>query len=268
MVSWVFFYFSVNKSIRKLLNHFFVSLAVILFDNKILANGHVIGDEAVNDNVAPYQLSLRYADDHICGASLITSKLVLTAAHCKIDSAPLHKYSVVPLSRNVKQQSARIFSFSAHPHYEKTKLSHYDIAVLWLEDEIQLEPSMKFAKLPNQFERVPYNEVANIATWNPEKTPENLLKPDIDPPKKIRTIEVIIHANKDYDDKEQFWSPIIAGTEDGEDGVCEGDEGSPLVVDGVQVGILSSAQRDGANSTAIYSRVSAFSDWISLDLVK
>lgn len=224
-------------------------------------NGHaILLDEQSSNLVAPFQLSLLYDNDHICGASLISSKRALTAAHCESASASLDKYSVVAVSPKISPQSTRIHSFVAHPFFKQTKSKTFDIAVLFLDSDLQLAAPLRFIKLPHQFDPVPYGEVGLVATWSLESAPENECDGALEA---IRTTEVSIHHTDDYDMSIQFWSTISAGRIEGGSGVCEPDEGNALVVDGIQIGILAWSQRSNQpNDTATYTRVSVFSDWI------
>lgn len=45
-------------------------------------DGRIVGGSAVDISAYPYQLSFRYSNSHICGASIISANWALTAAHC------------------------------------------------------------------------------------------------------------------------------------------------------------------------------------------
>lgn len=56
---------------------------------------------------------------------------------------------------------------------------------------------------------------------------------------------------------------LCAGVPGGNGKVCEGDNGGPLVVNGVQIGIVSWGEGCGRpNRPSVYARVAAFSNWI------
>lgn len=48
-------------------------------------DGRIVGGKDADIEDFPYQVSLRFLDDHFCGASILSEKYVLTAAHCTIE---------------------------------------------------------------------------------------------------------------------------------------------------------------------------------------
>lgn len=47
-----------------------------------MLDGRIIGGDPVAITNHPYQLSLQYFGSHICGASLLSNNIAITAAHC------------------------------------------------------------------------------------------------------------------------------------------------------------------------------------------
>lgn len=45
-------------------------------------DGRIVGGELVSIKSFPYQVSLQYRNNHMCGGSIISEKFILTAAHC------------------------------------------------------------------------------------------------------------------------------------------------------------------------------------------
>lgn len=238
--------------------------------------GRIIGGEQIRIADASYQLSVRYGGDHICGASLISATRALTAAQCRIPTSPLHKYTLTAGSRFLygdgSSKKSMVYAWINHPSYVPNS-KNFDIAVLWLEDEFPLSQSISYIRLPDQDEPIPVGKLATVAGWGANVEPENPEGINFNFVDHLRSAQVKILSTSECNPMLRATrngsrvtdQMICAGSNDDEQtGVCSGDEGGALVVDGIQHGIISTTGRCARpNFLATYTRVSSYADWIS-----
>jgi trypsin len=97
-----------------------------------------VGGENANIQEFPYLASLRYANTgvHFCGATIISSTKLLTAAHC-FSTQHFREVRVYVGSSNSSDDTAlhyQIFDLEVHPNFtgimsRESKL-HHDIAII------------------------------------------------------------------------------------------------------------------------------------------
>src|SRR5690348_12812003 len=96
------------------------------------------GTQVTSASTYPYQVSLRYNGAHICGGSIISTNVVLTAAHC-ILSTKASAFSIQAGIVSRQQQAGQIRGVSrivVHQQYDSyTKRN--DIALLVLNTPLQ-----------------------------------------------------------------------------------------------------------------------------------
>lgn len=238
--------------------------------------GRIIGGEQIRIADASYQLSVRFGGDHICGGSLISATRALTAAQCRIPTSPLHKYTITAGSRflygDASSKSPMVYAWINHPSYVPNS-KNFDIAVLWLTLSFTLSQSISYIRLPDQNEPVPVGEKATVAGWGANVEPENSEEINFNFVDHLRSTQVKILLTSEC-------NPMLRATKNGgrvtdqmicadsidyeETGVCSGDEGGALVVDGIQHGIISTTGRcTRPHFLATYTRVSSYADWIN-----
>lgn len=131
----------------------------------------IIGGQEVNIKLVPHQTSLRYFNNHICGAAIISAQHCLTAAHCYEVGTYQNYYSILAGSTSVsghEEQSAAHVSvqrFILHPRWNDD-LNINDIAVLVLERPLPLNgQTIAVARLPLQNAPVPFGASGIVAGW-------------------------------------------------------------------------------------------------------
>lgn len=237
--------------------------------------GRIIDGKEIEIADASYQLSLRYGGDHICGASLISATRALTAAQCRIPTSSLHKYTVTAGSEylydeDAQSKSSMIYAWVAHPSYVHPS-TNFNIAVLWLEEEFPLSPSISYIPYAAQDEPVPVGKLARVSGWGVTVEPHN---PDGIPftfASQLHSTQVKVLSNskcnqmmKGSRNGSSVSDQIICTGSSGQGGVCSGDEGGALVVDGILFGIVSATEGcTRPNFLATNTRVSSYADWIN-----
>lgn len=104
---------------------------------------------------------------HSCGATLLNSGWLMTAAHCVRGAKPEElnvQYGSNLLSRNASQ-IAKVNSIHVHPGYEPTDKYINDIALLQLTESISFNNAVQPVHLPDPLQETLANSSAVLAGW-------------------------------------------------------------------------------------------------------
>lgn len=129
-------------------------------------NSRIVGGEVIPIASAPYQVSLQYKAQHMCGGSIISRSFILTAAHCVFQIRL--RFLTVRLGTARVTAGGEVIEVSnvkLHPQYNPNNY-HFDFALLQLARAINLEPGVKeIIPLPSLNEPVADGSSAFVSGW-------------------------------------------------------------------------------------------------------
>lgn len=240
----------------------------------------IVGGVAATDGTYPWIVALIEAGDtalvgQYCGASLIAPTWVLTAAHCVTQD-----YTTTSLSASSIQVIVNFTSLRAapaaldvkriivHPEYE-VKLLQNDLALLELATASNAPPVALFSALQGS---VAVGTMATVLGWGTTDNFGNfadVLQVVSLPVVDNASCEADLVANGVVQRGEIFDSMICADGALTRRDSCVGDSGGPLVIQDeqtgevLQIGTVSFGAHLCGTTSGVYSRVSAFEDFIS-----
>ncbi|XP_044757284.1 phenoloxidase-activating factor 1-like [Coccinella septempunctata] len=253
----------------------------------------ILGGQSTSPDEFPWMALLQYRKKNgdspfSCGGSLISSRYVLTAAHCvtgKILSAVGKLYSVRlgEWDTETDRDCQTVYNFQscndppvdveverafAHSGYSDTNVNRYnDIALVRLKENVEFSNFIKPICLPSSSDRSRLGDELYVAGWGrTENSGHSAKKLKLKVPiaSTDKCLAKFRSAGVSLSDKQ-----ICAGGQAGKDS-CSGDSGGPLMrtfsTDGAQwyvEGVVSFGASCGREGwPGIYTRVSEYVDWI------
>jgi len=247
-----------------------------------LRDPRIVGGQPATWENTRHQVSLRnkaaeefwgFGYGHICGGSLISPNIVLTAAHClypeksNIAYKPSELIVVMGLLDLATQGSntvvAKIKEIRPHPLYNYPKVFANDIALILLAKEVPVShPLVKTIPLSNS--EIAVGVECQISGWGALEFGGNVAR-------WLRIATVNMENVTKCNSSISYNGHIAPGTicagnfDKGSVDSCQGDSGGPLVCNGVLAGVVSWG--DGCAKPrfpGLYSDVYYFRDWISI----
>ncbi|XP_012942419.1 transmembrane protease serine 3 [Aplysia californica] len=231
----------------------------------------IVGGSETDIEHYPWQISLRFDGQHICGGSLISDKWVLTAAHCLDELPTISKVTIMVGNSNIRHYSrSQIISVDqALIHADYSKDTNSDIALVKLTKSVDTTArKTKAICLPTAGEKFDA-QVCVASGWGAthEKNGDVTFA---DLPSVIRHVSLPILSRDVCSMYMGYLYPkiICAGVAAGGTDTCQGDSGGPLVcksADGSykQAGVVSTGVGCARkNRFGIYTEVSAHRAWI------
>ncbi|XP_040273762.1 transmembrane protease serine 9 [Bufo bufo] len=229
----------------------------------------IVGGSDASKGEFPWQVSLRENNEHFCGATIISAKWLVSAAHCFNDFqdpavwvAYIGSTSLSGLDSSTVKASIK--SIVKHPSYDPDT-ADYDVAVLELESELRFNKYTQPICLPASTHIFPMGKKCIITGWGYLKE-DNLVKPEVLQKATVALIDQTL-CNSLYSNVVTD-RMVCAGYLEGKIDSCQGDSGGPLVCEEASgrfflAGIVSwgvgcaEARRPG-----VYVRVSKVRNWI------
>lgn len=224
----------------------------------------IVGGENAQRGELPFQISLRYGGRHICGGSILSERIIVTAAHCS--DGPVSSFSIVAgdLDNGVdegSEQTIAVEDVRIHENYDDWEISN-DIALMVLREPLQLNEYVQPIALP---------EAGHLATGDSVVSGWGSIREGGSSPRILQKVTVPIITDQEcrnaYGDSEVHDSMICAGIPQGGKDSCQGDSGGPMTAsdtgDRYLAGIVSwgyGCARPGY--PGVYTEVSAFVDWV------
>jgi secreted trypsin-like serine protease len=246
-----------------------LSLAVPVFAADGGIEPQVVGGEPVPTGDYPFVSSLgdvRYGATayrrHFCGASLIDSNSVLTAAHC-VEGTPKWPLRVT-VGRTVLSgsggQTRRVSRIAIHPRFSNVK---YDAAVLTLKNPVRGIPALRLAGASQDGLEKP-GRLATVAGWgNTIKQPPHGDNGSNFPDRmRVARVPIVSDARaRDVYGSSFVGALMVAAGKEGKD-TCNGDSGGPMFArqddKRYQIGITSFGKGCGARGyPGVYTEVNA-----------
>jgi len=230
------------------------------------------GHDVESPGSYPWQVSLQmYGNSHICGASVISSRWVLTAAHC-VSYGPQY-YTVVLGGHDITTQRQghpvryNIHQIIKHPGYRADGWQGFpnDIALMQLSKPAELDgtyaAAIEMAESGDNFE----GQSCTITGWGRMIENGYYKNPNI-----LQEAQIQVFKKSDCQRK---WGSIRVGDDHvcvgipNQKGSCNGDSGGPLTCTKGDKQVLVGATSWGANGCStyypsVYASVAHFRAWI------
>ncbi|XP_031435408.1 transmembrane protease serine 3, partial [Clupea harengus] len=226
----------------------------------------IVGGNASGAGQFPWQVSLHFHSEHLCGGSIITHTWILTAAHCVYGFAYPSLWAVHAglIDQPVNgAQSVAVEKIVYHSRYRPKGLD-YDIALMKLANPLTFNGLVEPICLPGFGEEFQEGRMCWISGWGS-------VEYEGEPSVSLQAARVPIISSKVCSQPgvyPGFISPgmVCAGYLEGGTDSCQGDSGGPLACDVNSlwklVGVVSwgegCAER---NKPGVYTRVTHTLRW-------
>ncbi|XP_032674967.1 serine protease 53-like [Odontomachus brunneus] len=209
----------------------------------------------------PYQVSLRYKDEHFCNGAIISKNYVITAAQCIYGNINPFMYTVAVGSNNLNKPSAvySVIETVVHIGYNKARHIH-DIALVRTEKDIQFDENIQPIALPD-IDRDYDGYPLMVTGW--------AMNDLYFYPYKLQEILVKGYSQEDCNREYGFIqeSQICTKCVQNGQGLCNGDVGDPVVINGVLVGLVSYVRCD-CTYPDISTKIFHYKAWIDENMRK
>ncbi|GJQ74678.1 hypothetical protein Trydic_g21530 [Trypoxylus dichotomus] len=230
-------------------------------------NTRIVGGEAAQDRADfPYQVSLRLASKHRCGASIINEQHILTSALCVIDEEgrQLPPWALTAVVGDLYldfNSSTTVFkeieSIIIHEEFNLITFANC-IAIL------KIKGTFEFTEFINRIKRASTTPAVDtrcrISGWGTLHEASSVPSP------LLQFVDLSISPYGNCNATYSAALPIgtlCASYGNGGKGPCHGDIGSPLVCNDRQAGIFGGyGEGCGHSFPSLYLDVAYYSDWI------
>ncbi|MEL6893984.1 MAG: serine protease, partial [Actinomycetota bacterium] len=222
--------------------------------------GAIIDGEAASAGDNPWQVALTSDGEQFCGGSLVSDRVVVTAAHCVVgtDAADIQITAGATDLADDPAQTVQVAGVVEHPSYDGGSA---DIAMLVLERPVDLGDDAAAVPIATAAE-ASAADTARVTGWGARGE-------DDEGTSTLQTADVPIVDDDSCDaalgggiDPENELCAGGTGTD-----TCFGDSGGPLTVDSdrgrVLAGVTSWGIECGGATPGVYAEVPTFADWIA-----
>ncbi|XP_072860073.1 transmembrane protease serine 11E [Pogona vitticeps] len=229
----------------------------------------IFGGNIAEEGEWPWQASLQLNGIHRCGATLISDRWLVTAAHCFRGARDISRWTASFGARlNPPTMRRNLQQIIVHEDYANNVMNHnFDIAVVKIVPPVQFSAAVHHVCLPEATQFFPENTTCFVTGYG-------ALRDDGPSVGELRQTEVKIISNEICNRREVYNYAITpgmlcAGYLEGGSDACQGDSGGPLVTSDPRriwylVGIVSWGDECAKpNKPGVYTRVTYYRDWIT-----
>ncbi|XP_023805891.1 transmembrane protease serine 7 [Oryzias latipes] len=238
--------------------------------NSSLGFGRIVGGVNAVEGEWPWQVSLHFAGNMYCGASVISSNWLISAAHCfskdRLSDPRYWNAHLGMVTQGSASYVAEIQRIVLHEYYNSNTFD-YDIALLQLKKPWppSLSPLVQPVCVAPSSHTVTDSHHCMVTGWGYRSEDDKVL------PSVLQKADVSIMSQTECKKTYGLISPrmLCAGVPSGERDACRGDSGGPLSCQApgggrwFLIGIVSWGSGCGRpNLPGVYTRVNKFTSWI------